>query len=90
MHPPDQAVHPLCGFSIKTQYLFQKERSSANGRGIFLFGKTYVGFEPEGTWQHAGGMLQPEVASAAAEVESLRLDQKCLMSEQRKQPFILS
>ena len=31
------------------------------------------GFEPEGTWQHAGGMLQPEVASAAAEVESLTL-----------------
>jgi hypothetical protein len=25
MHPPEQAVHPLKPFSIKTQYLFQKK-----------------------------------------------------------------
>ena len=29
-----------------------------------------MGLEPEGTWQSAGGALQPEVASAAAEVKS--------------------
>ena len=34
------------------------------------------GFEPEGAWQGAGGALQPEVASAAAEVESHPVRQK--------------
>jgi len=35
-----------------------------------------VGVEPEGSWQGAGGALQPEVASAAAEVDSRTLLQK--------------
>ncbi len=33
------------------------------------------GLEPEGAWQGAGGALQPEAASAAAEVESLTVHQ---------------
>ncbi len=34
------------------------------------------GFEPEGTWQGAGGALQPETACAAAQVESHRFRHK--------------
>ena len=44
--------------------------------GVFRLEDLLWGFEPEGTWQGSGGALQPEVASAAAEVESLRLHQK--------------
>ena len=33
---------------------------------------TQRGFEPEGTWQGAGGALQPEVARPAGRVESLK------------------
>ena len=51
----------------------------------------YVGFEPEGTWQHAGGMLQPEVASAAAEVESLLLrHQRKLFCLPRQKSFLVA
>ena len=51
-------------FSVK---LRQKYRDP-EGVAVFLH---LGGFEPEGSWQHAGGMLQPEVACAAAQVESL-------------------
>ena len=37
----------------------------------FLISKS--GFEPEGSWQHAGGMLQPEEACPAGQVESCTL-----------------
>ena len=53
---------------LKSQSL-AKNKSTPFGVLLFLV-KPIEGFEPEGTWQHAGGMLQPEAASAAAEVES--------------------
>ena len=31
------------------------------------------GFEPEGTWRHAGGMSQPEVACPAGQIETRTL-----------------
>ncbi len=38
--------------------------------GALPFASCHRGLEPEGSWQGAGGALQPEAASAAAEVES--------------------
>ena len=41
------------------------------GQGpLFFIGNKNRGLEPEGAWRHAGGMSQPEVACAAAQVES--------------------
>ena len=37
------------------------------GQAAFYFN---AGLEPEGTWQGAGGALQPEAACAAAQVKS--------------------
>ena len=41
--------------------------------GPFVWRLLFAGVEPEGAWRHAGGMSQPEVASAAAEVDSRTL-----------------
>ena len=38
-----------------------------------------MGLEPEGTWQSAGGALQPEAAFAAAKVESLQAHQNTVV-----------
>ncbi len=46
------------------------------------------GLEPEGAWKHAGGMFQPEVACAAAQVESHHRHQKSKAS--RRGPWIFA
>ena len=55
-------------------------------RGVAFFAFS-GGFEPEGTWQGAGGALQPEVACAAAQVESLsacrQINLFCLPGQKR-------
>ena len=50
-----------------------KEAPRPFGRGASFRRK--AGFEPEGTWRHAGGMPQPEAACSAEQVESCTLRQ---------------
>ncbi len=46
------------------------------------------GLEPEGAWKHAGGMFQPEVACAAAQVESHHRHQKTKASRMGSLGFL--
>ena len=48
MHPPEQAVHPLKPFSIKTQYLFHKRDGNSD--------RIAVPFRFDGRADEAGGL----------------------------------
>ena len=51
----------------------KKEMTVYDGHFFFAY---RVGLEPEGSWQSAGGALQPEVACAAAQGKSRLAHQK--------------